>query len=344
MLAYVLDSQLVPEVVPERLITVVVCTYNRRDYLKLALESLQTQETEGSFAYEIVVVDDGSTDDTPSVVAEFISRSAVAVRYVRENGHGIAAARNTGLASAKGDWIAFFDDDQLADDRWLIELWRSRESTGALCVCGSRALHLTEDELNSMSQFVRLTLGEIPAKEAGHCTRRDMICTGNVLLHRSVPEQVGGFDPALVRGGEDTEFFMRVRKANIACYYTPRALVAHMVPSYRMQESYLVWAAKRGGVCFAHCDFTERGVIYTLIIAGARIAQACVVHGSVYVVALLQGNTVELLGRRFQIKRAAAYAKYAASLCFAMHKDSSSDERIEFRGERKLFQRSANSE
>lgn len=344
MLAYVLDSQLVPEVNPERLITVVVCTYNRREYLKLALESLQTQKTEGSFAYEIVVVDDGSTDDTSTVVAEFISKSKVAIRYVRENGHGIAAARNTGLASANGDWIAFFDDDQLADDRWLIELWQSQESTGARCVCGSRTLHLAEDELESMSQFVRLTLGEIPAKEEGRCSRRDMICTGNVLLHRSVPERVGGFDPALVRGGEDTEFFMRVRKANIACYYTPRARVAHMIPSYRMQESYLVWAAMRGGVCFAHCDFAERGLIYTLFIAGARVAQACVVHGAMYVAALVQGNTAELLGRRFQIKRASAYAKYAASLCFSKRDQSPADERIEFRGERSLFQGSASSE
>jgi len=256
MLAYVLDSQLIADVLPERLITVVVCTYNRRDYLKLALDSLQTQETEGVFGYEIVVVDDGSTDDTSNVVADFISKGPIPVRYVRENGHGIAAARNAGLANAKGDWIAFFDDDQLADNRWLMELWRSQESTGARCVCGARTLHLSDEELSSLSRFVRLTLGEIPAKEPGHCSRRDTICTGNVLLHRSVPEQVGGFDPALVRGGEDTEFFMRVRKADIACYYTPHALVAHMVPSYRMQESYLVWAAKRGGVCFAHCDFT----------------------------------------------------------------------------------------
>lgn len=293
MLAYVLDSQLIADVLPERLITVVVCTYNRRDYLKLALDSLQTQETEGVFGYEIVVVDDGLTDDTSSCRGFHFEGPDTGSLRAREWSR-YCCGRVPVWQMPKAIRIAFFDDDQLADNRWLMELWRSQESTGARCVCGARTLHLSDEELSPLSRFVRLTLGEIPAKEPGHCSRRDTICTGNVLLHRSVPEQVGGSHSALVRGGEDTEFFMRVRKADIACYYTPHALVAHMVPSYRMQESYLVWAAKRGGACSAHCDFTERGLMIRCL-SRARAWRRPVVHGSVYVAALVQRNSAEPL-------------------------------------------------
>ncbi len=141
-MAYALEKrhESAPKLRP--LVSVVVCTYNRSDLLKQSIRSLQRQVCDGTFEYEIVVVDDGSTDDTSVVVDELIAHCPVPMRCVHESGQGIAAARNAGLDAAAGDWIAFFDDDQLADGRWLIELWRSQEMSGALCVSGSRTLNL----------------------------------------------------------------------------------------------------------------------------------------------------------------------------------------------------------
>src|SRR5688572_12728930 len=102
-------------------VTVVVCTFNRADMLRNALISLLKLETEAQFRFEVLVVDNNSTDHTAEVVAQLAQDASAPLRYVREVRQGHASARNRGIQEARGDWIASFDDDQLADARWLIE-------------------------------------------------------------------------------------------------------------------------------------------------------------------------------------------------------------------------------
>src|SRR5262245_56043964 len=110
------------------LVSIVVCTHNRADNLRAAVASLYDLATRGRFDYEIVVVDNASTDDTPAVVAEADCLSPHRVRYVFEGRKGISPARNRGVREAAGSWIAFFDDDQLAEPQWLAELWDLAEA------------------------------------------------------------------------------------------------------------------------------------------------------------------------------------------------------------------------
>ena len=100
-------------------ISVVVCTYNRAPLLREAILSLARLECDGRFSYDIVVIDNASTDDTPSVVHELSHLTDVQVTGVREDRPGISYARNRGVEEATGDWIAFFDDDGIADPKWL---------------------------------------------------------------------------------------------------------------------------------------------------------------------------------------------------------------------------------
>ena len=83
-------------------VSIVVCTYNRADMLGRALESLVRQETHGEFRFEIVVVDDGSTDGTQVTVQNIAKDCQVPIRCLRKEGRGIAAARNTGVKAASG--------------------------------------------------------------------------------------------------------------------------------------------------------------------------------------------------------------------------------------------------
>src|SRR5271168_3299780 len=89
-------------------ISVVVPTYNRADLLARAVESALAQTIP---VREILIVDDGSTDDTERVAAGF----AAPVRYIRQANGGVASARNTGIAAAAGEWVAFLD----SDDEWV---------------------------------------------------------------------------------------------------------------------------------------------------------------------------------------------------------------------------------
>ena len=323
-------------------ISVVVCTYNRSALLSDALGSLTALETDGRFSYEIVVVDDASTDDTANVVRCVQRTRDDLVRYVSGSGSGIAAARNTGVDAGRGQWLAFFDDDQIAERDWLCQLWRVHVETRAECVGGSRSLELSPEELSRLSPITRGILGEIP-KESGPraCKRYDLLCTGNLLLSRAVYDLAGGFDPSLVRGGEDTDLFIRIRRAGAACWYAPDAVVRHVIPSYRTEAPYLRWAAERGGACYAERDHREWGPVRVTALALVRVVHAAFIHGFWFAQARLRGNRGEAIGRMCQIHRAWAYARHAFQLA-RRGKANGEDNHAstEFRRERKLFQNS----
>lgn len=103
---------------------VVVTTYNRTDYLPVTLDSVVAQQFDGRI--EVVVVDDGSTDDTASVVARYTTRfddpaGAIVVRYVRQDNQGLAVARNTGIAHTAAPYVAFVDDDDICEPAKVAE-------------------------------------------------------------------------------------------------------------------------------------------------------------------------------------------------------------------------------
>lgn len=150
----------VGEGIPRHFVSVVVCTYNRRETLAGALASVLGQETGEQFGLEIVVVDDASTDGTREVVEALAKVSTVPVRYVREEGRGVPFARNRGIAEARDEWIAFLDDDEIADPDWLRELLRDADRTGARVLGGVCRLKCSEATPLSYGGLTRAVLGE----------------------------------------------------------------------------------------------------------------------------------------------------------------------------------------
>jgi len=169
------------------LVSVVIATYNQARYVAAAIESALSQTLRD---FEIVVVDDGSTDNTWAV----LDRYGVAIRVVREPNAGQAVARNRGVAESRGEFIAFLD----GDDIWLPEkLDRQvnaiRQQPGAgFCACG---YYIADEELRS--------LGSKWPAPAGNQLQSDLLL-GNrigppttVIVKRDQFELVSGFDPAL---------------------------------------------------------------------------------------------------------------------------------------------------
>ena len=153
----------------ETLVSIVVPTYNRSSMLAGALETLANQKLDPGLSSEIVVVDNASTDETRDVVEGLrVAHPAARIRYVYEARQGQAFALNRGAAEARGDWIAIFDDDQLAPPSWLLELWNTARQRDAAIVGGPIHLHLDEMELAGLDPVCRGALRELHSYDEIH--------------------------------------------------------------------------------------------------------------------------------------------------------------------------------
>ena len=191
-----------PDRPPLPLVGVVVPTYNRADVLPRALQSALRQTYE---ALEVIVVDDGSTDDTEAVVAALDDPR---VRYVLQpRNAGVSAARNRGIREARGEFIAFLDsDDEWFPDKIERQVARFREVNNrvGLLYCGVRSV---SDRRGDWT-FRPKHRGDV--YEA--MLQRNVIHTGSgVVIRREVVDVVGGFDeeiPAI----EDYEYWLRIAR------------------------------------------------------------------------------------------------------------------------------------
>lgn len=259
-------------------ISIVVVTYNRAGMLKEALETLVNQETEGRFFFEIIVVDDGSTDNTAQVVREVMysaeNLSDSAVKYIYQNKSGIPSVRNTGVQEARGQWIAFFDDDQLAEPEWLAELYRVAQARGADCVDGPVYPRLPASFQGVLGPRIRALFGEkfVPA-DGRRKSPKDTLGTNNVLVHRSVFAQVGGFDTAFDLGS-DADFFARVEKGGFKICYSPKAVVYHVIPASRLRTSSLRTTFIKGGLACARISVKYGGPVQLTLAILRRVSLA----------------------------------------------------------------------
>src|SRR5208337_117373 len=117
-------------------LSVIICTYNRSGHLGNVLKSLSNQEFPHELQWEILVIDNNSSDNTFEVAGEFRSTSRVPVRYVKEEKQGLSHARNRGVVESKGKYVAFTDDDAITDCEWVNALYEAFQKYGCDCVGG----------------------------------------------------------------------------------------------------------------------------------------------------------------------------------------------------------------
>lgn len=255
-----MSSSSEPKPVP--LISIAIATYNRSALLRRALESLSQLASNPTFQTEVVVIDNGSTDDTRNVAASF-STPHLPVRWFFEEKAGLPFARNRAVEEARGDWIAFFDDDQLAAPNWLNRLFDTAQAEKLLCVGGSRSLRIeTAEPPPALPVYSRMLLGEIALDHPHDYHSQHLPCTGNVLIARSVFDKVGRFDESVLDGGEDTDFFNRMLDAGIRAKYIPDACVEHIIAPRRLEADYLQLIAYRHGRHVCRRDLRLHGKIF----------------------------------------------------------------------------------
>lgn len=278
------------------------------------LRSLANQQTAAEFTYEIVVVDNNSSDDTAEVVArvqaECLPGPATAIRYVKEITQGRVHARHRGLDEARGEWIANFDDDEVAEPTWLLELVRLAKQKGLRSVGGKLLLRFLQPTDRQLHPRVRRALGESVLWDSPQpYTRRQGPGAGNQLLHRSVFTEVGRYDLSYQKRGEDTDLYRRICAAGIESWFTPNAVAYHLTPNERMSDDYLKTTFLHDGWCFSRRDLEHFGKVRCLPILCARLANSLLVHLPAALLATCRGDRETALAYRLTCQRSLGYLR-----------------------------------
>jgi len=208
------------------ILTVVLPTCNRSDLLGRTLQALLGQSLT-SADYEIMVVDDGSTDATPQVVTGLgIPESRL--RYLRQDNRGPAAARNLGVSQARGDLILFTGDDCIPDPRLLEEHLRAHHEEGDVGVIGHVAWH-PELTITPFMLFLEegVQFGFHYIKDPEHAPYWAFY-TSNCSLRKRRLEDSGGFDEDFrYAAWEDIELAHRLTQGGLRLVYRPTAVTYH---------------------------------------------------------------------------------------------------------------------
>jgi CelD/BcsL family acetyltransferase involved in cellulose biosynthesis/GT2 family glycosyltransferase len=228
-------------------LSVIVPTFNRARALGETLESLINQQVEPP--YEIIVVDNNSTDDTRAVVEAFAQKAPNKVRYVFETQQGSSAARNAGIAAARGDILAFVDDDVVAHPDWLSELSATYAThPDAWCVGGKVTLSLPKVLPPWFDPSSNVMVCYLSYQDFGEgVVRVDYplaLSTANFSVRREVLARIGVFDTTLGRFdvgllcGEDVDLCWRIQQAGGHVYFNSRAAVTHLIPETRVTKGF----------------------------------------------------------------------------------------------------------
>jgi succinoglycan biosynthesis protein ExoM len=229
------------------------------------LTDLQSLHTEACFTYSVIVVDSDGRESARDLVETIGRNSTIRITYAVATAAGIAHARNTAVLHSSGDLVAFIDDDERPTDRWLLNLYRTYETSNADGVLGPVKPVF---EQTPPVWITRAGVFDRPSYRTGTVLHWDQTRTGNVLLRRSLfDDRANLFDPAFIHG-EDKDFFRRMAGHGFTFVWCDEAPVYETETADRLTLKYsLKRALQRGGVSLRHHGFSSAAVLKAAVAA-----------------------------------------------------------------------------
>jgi succinoglycan biosynthesis protein ExoM len=264
-------------------ICVCICTYKRPELLKLLLSKLEEQVTESHFDYSIVIVDNHRLESARSTVESYARQSKISIRYFVEPEQNIALARNKAVENAKGDYIAFIDDDEFPSNTWLIRLYAAfnkyKPSGGVLGPV------IPYYPVGTPKWLVKSKICERPNHPTGTKLDWNMTRTGNVLLTGKIfIGKKNYFNEKKGRtGGEDKLLFQQLMKLGFSFIWCQEADVYETIYPDRWKLSHYL----NRRLCIGGEAGRENGV-YS--VALTRSLVAILVYTALLSVSILMGK------------------------------------------------------
>ncbi|MEV5027119.1 glycosyltransferase [Paenibacillus sp. LPE1-1-1.1] len=246
--------------------TVAICTHNRAEDVREALLSLLRQNF--TDAFEVIVVDNRSTDNTKQVVQEVNQMTSIPIIYVYEERLGLSVARNRAIREAKGEYVLFLDDDAMASKEWISGIVSLFETDPRIGCVGGRIEPAWEGAEPTWLLPENRTLYTILdySNEIVEMKKPAIPFGANVAFRKSVFNSLKPFREDLGRVGsnllssEEAELIDRIR-SRYTVYYTPHAWVRHKIPHSRVSRKWLLRRIYWQGVSSAVSSERKKGII-----------------------------------------------------------------------------------
>jgi GT2 family glycosyltransferase len=201
-------------------VTIQLCTYNRAALLERVLDGC-FEQTADPDSYEVVLVNDGSSDDTPAAIERARQRATCRFEVIDQQNSGLAKGRNAGIARATGERIIFIDDDVLPTPNFVEEHLRSHDAAPLAIVRGGAINVESFDTLPPATWRLKDYSG-------------NFFWTTNVSVPLQTIRAIGGFNDTFAEyGWEDIDVGLRLRQGGVKAVFNPRALVYHWKPRPR---------------------------------------------------------------------------------------------------------------
>lgn len=230
------------------MLSIIICTYNREQYIYHTLQCVaQCQAPQQG--HELLLINNQSTDSTHDEYLRFQNDYPdTPIRYFYETSQGLSHARNRGLREAKGDWIVFLDDDAFVESDYLVRLEQHIKNLPDMAAFGGKILPLFENG-QTPEWLGRWTLIWLSALDMGSQVKlfsgKQYPIGANMGIARKVADKIGLFDTNLGRkgknfiGGEEKDYFSRIKRLHQPIYYLPDVTVHHCVPPSRTTDNYI---------------------------------------------------------------------------------------------------------
>ena len=229
------------------MVSVIVATYNRCDFLEDCIKSYNDQDCDKSL-FEVLIINNNSTDATESVSKALIEKyPEVDVRYMVETDQGLSYGRNRGIKEAKYGFIHFFDDDAVATPNYISTIIDTFERYPKAKAAGGKILlNYFEGRPNWASVYMESIFGLFDIGDIEmEFPRKNYPRGSNMTMKRELFEAVGEFDVSLGRkgkimlGGEEKEMFQRVYESGASVIYNPLTVCYHAVPEPRTRFEFI---------------------------------------------------------------------------------------------------------
>jgi glycosyltransferase involved in cell wall biosynthesis len=243
-------------------ISVIIPTYNRCGYLQQAVTSV-LQQSLAPDSYEIIIVDNGSTDETKAVAEEITGEYGRRVAYIYESAPGLHNARHRGAREARGDILVFVDDDIIAAPQWLGAIHEAFKDRDTVLV-GGKILPKWEGEAPEWLEIFKdedaygWRIGHLSLLDLGDHRRRipaTCVYGCNFSVRKTVLYRCGGFHPDSMpgqlmkyRGDGETALSRAIEREEYKVVYEPEATVYHCVPANRLTVEYFCQRAFKQGI------------------------------------------------------------------------------------------------